>query len=272
MNKKALANDGKHPQIHNFIALQKQYFNWFMTPEICKIHKSLKDLSVDAKITPTDLEQITQSEKYKEALSQLELCILRNNTFIRFNRCFDAVDRILQNENLKEGTLPHNFEEKNVLHEAGLDFYELVGEYTFNRDGVPELRSLLTLKALSAGRYLKSEDESEILKVRYIKALGALKNNELIVEENYESFLLDRKAIMDTIGGDRLYLPPKHQEMMNGGERIVDHLMFPILVYKKYLNTKNELDDGRTLSLKDFVPNIYRHNQLVWLSLFLEVN
>lgn len=272
MGKKSVANDGHHQIIHNFIALQKQYFMWVMTPEICKIHKTLEDLSVDAKLTAIELEQITQSFKCKEALSQLELSVLRNNTFIRFNRCFDAVDRLLQNEKLREGTIPHNFHEKNILNEAGMDFYELVGNEVSRQDFVTELRSMLTLKALSAERYLKYKDEGENLKVRYIKALSALKNNELVVKENYESFLLDRNAILGAIGESVLYLPPKHQEMLYGGEMAVKYIMLPTLVYKKYLKTKNELLDEQTISLKNIVPNTYHHDQTLWLKLFLEVN
>lgn len=271
MSKSTVVIDDQNKLINNFKALQEQYFIWFMTPEICKLHKTLEDLAVDAKLTPTELEQINQAIKFKESLSDLELYILRNNTFIRFNRCLDAVDRIMKNENLQEGTIPLNFEERNILNEAGIGFYELVGKEMSRRDGVAELRSLLTLKALSAERYLKNNDERELHKVNYIKALGALKNNELIVEEDFERFLLDRNALIGVIGGDKLYLPPKHQEMMNGGEMCVDNLLFPILVYKKYLKAKNGLANGRKLLLKDIVPNDLHHGMLTWLKLFLEV-
>lgn len=272
MGKKSVANDGHHQLIHNFIALQKQYFMWVMTPETCKTYKTLEDLSVDAKLTSIELQQITQSYKCKEALSQLELNVLRNNTFIRFNRCFDAVDRILQNENLCEGTVPQNFHEKNILNEAGMDFYELVGNEVSRRDFVGELRSMLTLKALSADRYLKSEDEGENIKVRYIKALSAVKNNELVVNEDYESFSIDRNTILGAMGEGGLYLPPKHQEMLNGGEMAVKYIMLPTLVYKKYLKIKSELQDEQNISIKNIIGKTYHHNQAVWLKFFLEVN
>lgn len=250
------------------IALQEQHFLWMMDAETCTTEKTLTELAKLANLTPADLEKISNKPQLKEVLENLKFHNKHTNTFIRFNRAFQAVDRILKNENLREGTKPLDFDESNIIYEAGMTRLDLYGDFDCNivsRD----LGSLLTLKALSAERYLKLGDLDELGRLEYIKAICDIRNHEFEGLDKLINFRIDRKIVNSVIGLDFLYLPPKHAQMLNGGEKVIDVLIHPLLVYKKYLKLKAELPEGKKLVEKDIVVIQGYNTAIDWLALML---
>lgn len=271
--KKNKASESSQKRQKVLVAVYKKYLDWMMSPDICKQQYSFEELCKQADCTQEDIEFVEWDCSLKEAMDDLKRDVEINNSFILLNKCYDAVDRILSDRRAVEDTEQYDFHEKNVIKEAGLSFADV---FSFKpssayRISLNAFGELLTLKSLSCERYLMNQDENELKKVEFIKALCRIKNHETIhTDPNQPKLRYATQDILKEANIENIYLPPKHNSMINNGVMSINHLIFNMNVYAMYLKHLAEHPQSKPI-VSDIVGEDEKFYRLTWLEVMIEM-
>lgn len=247
--------------------LYKAYFKWALCPVACLQNKTLEDMCVAADCTRVDLGLLDRDRELRPFLEELREIVSRFNNLIRFNRCFAAVDRIMAGQTLVVQTRAFDFSYHNVLHEAGLEHYDLALAEFFDYT-VPfgELSDLLTLHRISAFRHLLYQDSQELSKVEYIRILAQIGNNTIHLP--VEEICIRHHLIIEELGQGSIYLPPKHRSMIYQGLSGFDLTLLSRNVYRAYLDARAKKPHAK-LEMGDFIGRGQAHHNLGWMNVIL---
>lgn len=253
-----------------FTALYRAYLEWLS--EVNQQEKTFEELCAVANCTAQDVDEIEEDYKYRDAVEELKTHILRFNVLLKFVRCYEAVDRIMKDRRTVESVEQFNFHENNVIAEAGLSHEEIFNTEYFNpRFPLGEYRELLTLKSLSAERYLYGDSESDLNKVEYVRALTRLIKNQTITIDAGQSLLdINESLILQEMDAEFIYLPPKHRSMVERGVMAVSATLHDRYVYGLYKEHRAKNPDTR-VAVKDFLKEESFYN-LVWLEVVVQAD
>lgn len=244
-----MANSNQNkPNIANYMMIKRAdlyraYGDWLTHPEQCRETKTFAQLCAVAQCTPKDIELFERVANFAASLKWIKEQIYSFNAIILFNQCHDAVDRMA--EAYKEGRAELDFQRSRALQEAGLKHEQLyvVEGLSYNLNLI-ELDKLLKLKEISMERYLKGDDETELVKVDYVRVMTDYtrlqsKQHDLI----NESVMLEHEYVLKELGMDAIYFPPMHKKMVEDGFYAIKYVMNNRYIYANYKKLKTEEPD-----------------------------